>query len=213
MTITWEDVTKLEGYKNASPQKIEESKKLYFDEYIAPLLLEPEKSRLRDAFIGKSVVGQSEKIEPQQFHIFEDIPKELLIVQFWLVFIILVLLIAKTPFFLKLIWQKLFLPPINHIRTFIKPSVNSILSWSGFVKISAKFTLLTTASVLLIMLLFPPYKVVTNRFSGGVGYAFILEPPKGISDHLNAIIDTDVLLAQCVVVALAGGFIWLALKK
>jgi len=72
--------------------------------------------------------------------------------------------------------------------------------------------LFITAFTLIVMLLFPPYKVqLPNDFVANQGYKFIFSP------HINGVyklaFDPVLLLVQSLIVISVGGILFLALKS
>jgi hypothetical protein len=72
----------------------------------------------------------------------------------------------------------------------------------------SKLVLFLTGTALLLMLLFPPFVIIYQGNKINAGYGFILFPPNNI-----ALINSWVLLAQCLVVSLAGIILFFAFKK
>ena len=79
-----------------------------------------------------------------------------------------------------------------------------------------RIVLLATAALLIVMILFPPFK---SQYLQGVtvnaGYSFILTPPtyKLGSSAYNSQVNLSLLGLQFVIVATVGGIICLALKS
>lgn len=72
--------------------------------------------------------------------------------------------------------------------------------------------LFATAFILIVMLLFPPFKF---QFPTGAianqGYSFILSPPIYYDEHKSSV-DSILLLIQFLIVISVGGILFLALK-
>ncbi len=79
-----------------------------------------------------------------------------------------------------------------------------------------KITLLSTAVIIAIMLVFPPYEVLNyNKVIIKSGYAFILNLPPYIcpDDIVYASIKCSTLLTQIIGVLIIGGLIYFAFKE
>jgi len=71
-----------------------------------------------------------------------------------------------------------------------------------------KVVLFITAGVLALMVLFPPFHLVTRGTDLRMGYSFLTHPP-----HRYAKIDANMLVVQCLVVAVIGMICWLAFRR
>jgi hypothetical protein len=72
----------------------------------------------------------------------------------------------------------------------------------------AKLSLLITAAVILLMLVFPPFVIHAGGGKiGNAGYHFIIDPSVGY-----AVIDSQALIVQCLIVALVGVLAHFGLK-
>jgi hypothetical protein len=67
-----------------------------------------------------------------------------------------------------------------------------------------KFVLIATASVIVLMLVFPPFQFVRQAATINMGYAFMASPP---SDGY-ATVNVPLLLLQMVVVGVVGVVAW-----
>src|SRR3972149_5675304 len=76
-----------------------------------------------------------------------------------------------------------------------------------------KIVLLVMAAVILLMLAFPPFRVV-NPIVGerNMGYGFILSPPEFYSTDIVATVDSEMLFVQWVGVLILGGLAFFLLK-
>jgi len=73
-----------------------------------------------------------------------------------------------------------------------------------------KLVMLSTAAVLLLMLLFPPFHfVIKGKTTKRLGYSFIATPPQNPYTR----VDVGLLLTQCLIVAGIGVICWVAFRK
>ena len=74
--------------------------------------------------------------------------------------------------------------------------------------------LVATASVICLMILFPPFHVNVKGVTENLGYRFILTPPRGeIYAGLHGSIDVLTLLIQILGVTIAGSLLSFAFKN
>jgi len=73
--------------------------------------------------------------------------------------------------------------------------------------------LFATAFILIVMLLFPPFKMqFPTGFIANQGYSFILSPPM-YDEYHKLPVDSILLLIQFLIVISVGGILFLALKS
>lgn len=77
-----------------------------------------------------------------------------------------------------------------------------------------KIVLLATASVLILMLFFPPCKSIYQEIRESLGITFIFIPWKPLisSGKLPALIDTPMWFVQYLFTITIGGILWFAFK-
>jgi amino acid transporter len=75
-----------------------------------------------------------------------------------------------------------------------------------------RIILFTSACILVLMLLFPPFEYQDSGTIYNEGYSFILNPPKNDSVRINASVNSILLFIQSLIVIIAGGMFFLAFK-
>ncbi len=71
-----------------------------------------------------------------------------------------------------------------------------------------KIVVIAVGIIMLVMLLFPPFEVISSHGTFNRGYSFILEPP----DHRSCV-NIGLLLMQWIVIIVCGAIGWFLLKE
>lgn len=71
-----------------------------------------------------------------------------------------------------------------------------------------KIAIVATASVMLIMLLFPPFQLVTEGKVINYGYGFLFVPPYDITS-----VNIPLLLCQWTMAVIVGAIVWYFLRN
>ena len=76
-----------------------------------------------------------------------------------------------------------------------------------------RYALVVTASIIFLMLLFPPFHLKVKAGTENIGYGFIFTSPKSnLYTHLDGSVDVLTLFIQIVAISVAGCFLSLAFK-
>lgn len=69
--------------------------------------------------------------------------------------------------------------------------------------------LICTGVLTLLMLVFPPFEMITQKGTFNLGYGFIFSPPEGIYGNVNI----GLLFIQLLVIVVVGAVGWFLLKN
>jgi hypothetical protein len=75
-----------------------------------------------------------------------------------------------------------------------------------------RIILFVVASVILLMLLFPPFQSNIRDLAINAGYSFIFKPPL-YERHIAATVDTEMLNTQVFIILAIGVLCWFAFKN
>lgn len=100
------------------------------------------------------------------------------------------------------------IPLVAGVLVFLLRTGSTLMFWRG--RRGERKVLLLTAALILAALVFPPFEYAMDRIQPA-GYGFIWSPPE--RGYFRARLDVDVLLAEVVVIALAGGIVAFALRR